>query len=531
MCNHKVPCPAPDGTVVYRPCGRCLDCLRQYQQDWTCRLSEEFKAWQGGSVIFFTLTYSDPMLPVMVTYNHPINLFSYQILVRNNNVHNLSRRLSLLGLDSFRYTRSLRENTLSFRNDRKCLQDSYLDIPFYERPALFVPTVCYEDVNSWIRYCRKYFDRNVRSKPFRDKRVNPYLKSLTWKNIHGVESSFPNSAYTPSFKYWITSEYGPNTLRPHYHGVMFGVSEDMFRDVFAPWWRNHFGDGSLRSVKYSVFDPQKGGAMYIAKYCSKGSFDHPLVARSKHYPSGKEFISKHFINSLNWFGFDVPLCIPPFRLISKGIGVRYPFKADIQNYWDIQCDEFTKFVCKDKELRKVPFNFFDQIDVGLTTSVLDSGDNDIKSYSAIYGKRYCIEKIESRSRPNLLGLSDFVCDPMIGENDFLVFQEKYFNKKYIRSYVFKNKLEHYSCFLPRYYRRFLLSPFTQTAIKVVSRVRSNDDFDRERKFIRSLRYQDEKDAAICQKRVSENLCKCISQKEVAYRYSRFYSKPFLGDYV
>lgn len=469
------------------------------------------------------------MLPVMVTYNHPITLSTYQTVVRQRFLSILNARLSRLGLDSFFYTRPVGQNTREFLLERRAFQDSFLDMENFTQPSLQVPTVYYNDVNAWIRYCRKYFDRNVHCNTFRDKRINPYLKTTSWKNVHGVESSFPDSAYTPSFKYWITSEYGPGTLRPHYHGVLMGVDEEMFRDVFAPWWRKHFGDGYRSSVVYSVYDPQKGGAMYIAKYCSKGSFDHPLVTKAIHYPSGEEFISNKYINCIKWFGCNFPLTTPPFRLISKGIGVRYPFKASIQKYWDVQCDEFTKFVCKDSQLREVPLSFFHELDQGLTVSVSSSGDVGFRSPAAILADRYRVAKIESRTRPKVLKVSDIVINPAMSEDDFLQFQNTFFNKQYIRHYVYKNESKTYSCLIPRYYRRFLLSPFTQTAVASVARVRSHDDSCRELRQIKLAGCQDSQDAALRQVSLGYAYKQSLSEKKIAERYGRFYSKPFVGD--
>lgn len=43
------------------------------------------------------------------------------------------------------------------------------------------------------------------------------------------------------FKYFITSEYGPNTGRPHYHGILFtDISPTFISQMFADW-RELFG--------------------------------------------------------------------------------------------------------------------------------------------------------------------------------------------------------------------------------------------------------------------------------------------------
>lgn len=527
MCKHKVPCVGKDGQVVYRPCGKCLDCLKEYQQNWIVRLSEEFKAWDSRSVIFFTLTYSDKSLPVQVNFCHPLNHSSYSISTRLPNVCNYQNHLKTLGLGSFFYTRDYYHTDKQFLNERKAIQDSYLDMELDERPAIIVPSVCYDDVNKWIRYCRKYFDRNVFTKPFRDKRVNPYLVDLEFTNIHGVKSCYPDSAYTPSFKYWITSEYGPATLRPHYHGVLIGVSEEMFRDVFAPWWREHFGDNHPRSCEFSVYDSDKGGALYISKYCCKGSFEHPLVSKAIHYPSGKEYISNQYINCVNWFGEDRPFCTPTFHLVSKGIGIRACLTADKQRYWQCQCDEFTKFVCKDSSRHVVPATF-------------EHGYE--RPYSLVFKEEdYCrdmlipynmtITRFQDRFSDKVVGKSEVLVSPDLSNDDYVEFQNKLLNKKFVRAYVYKGKNQVFASLLPRYYRRFLLSPISQIAFQGALRDKSNSLFNGERELVRQYRQEDSFDAYLIQKSIDTKVSETIHEKEISSQFNRFYSRPFKGDMI
>lgn len=52
------------GEKVAVPCGKCIECRRQYQNEWTFRLSQEMK---GIPVpVFVTLTYNDENLPTIV---------------------------------------------------------------------------------------------------------------------------------------------------------------------------------------------------------------------------------------------------------------------------------------------------------------------------------------------------------------------------------------------------------------------------------------------------------------------------------
>ena len=66
MCYQPITIKTPQG---YRtvPCGKCLECLRKYQSDWSNRMFEELKA-HDGKAVFFTLTYDDQNVPKNYLY-------------------------------------------------------------------------------------------------------------------------------------------------------------------------------------------------------------------------------------------------------------------------------------------------------------------------------------------------------------------------------------------------------------------------------------------------------------------------------
>lgn len=526
MCKNKVPCsdPAGSGLVIYRPCGKCLDCLRQYQQDWTIRLDEESKAWAPESVIFFTLTYADENLPYLISH-----------VLCDGSVEQTIHRGSV-PKSAFLYTRDVYHDSPQFRKERKFFCDSFLDFPADSRPPICVPTALYDDVNQWIRYCRKYFARHVTSAEYKGREVSPYLRSLSWQGKEGRENDFPSCAYTPSFKYWITSEYGPGTLRPHYHGVLFGVPEEMFCQVFAPWWIEHFGSEkySKRACKWSVYDPNKGGSLYIAKYCSKGSYDHPLQSKVIRYKSGKEFISRSYINCLNWFGVDCPLVVPTFHLISKGIGVRYAFNASVQSYWYSECiPEGRSCVCRDLHRQSVPLSFLAKIP---TLKSLRFSENNP------FGDLDMLLPVGLRLANSVCSLLRCDCrtSKVFGESEFLLTKDEvafhltqdiFLNKKHVRKYVYKGQNRTYVSILPRYYRRFLLSPLASLEMQDAFLRRSESDFALKRQQVRRARCQDEKEALasafVSGQMALANLC----AKDLQDRCFRFYGHQFKGDFL
>lgn len=97
------------------------------------------------------------------------------------------------------------------------------------------------------------------------------------------------------FSYYCNSEYGPRSLRPHYHLVFWGLG---VRDLhhFICDWESRFGYVRARNIKFGDKD-RFAVSKYVSKYCSKGMFENPLVA-------------EHKVNKCT-------------KLISKQIGINY----------------------------------------------------------------------------------------------------------------------------------------------------------------------------------------------------------------
>lgn len=119
------------------PCGRCIECLKDRQNSWKIRLTEE--ARDHLYVYFFTLTYRDDTVPWSLA-----------------------------------------------PDGTKVLHPSKIDIQL------------------WIKRHRIKFERLLRR--------------------------------TIDFKYFVCSEYGPNTGRPHYHGIIYSdVSPTFISAMFNDW--------------------------------------------------------------------------------------------------------------------------------------------------------------------------------------------------------------------------------------------------------------------------------------------------------
>lgn len=192
------------------PCGKCLECLRDKQNEWVVRLFMESK--YHSNILFFTLTYSPESVPELV-----------------------------------------------------------------DQDGVVYRTVFKKHLQDWFKRFRQRYKRD-----------------------------FGENA---QLKYFITSEYGPKTKRPHYHGIIYGIEKSVFIRLALSDWSARFGFYDIQEVKLSLNSLERDKSLsnvmrYVGKYCMKGEFENPFVEQKKVFPS--------------------------FRLISKGVGLQYTL--DIKDF-------------------------------------------------------------------------------------------------------------------------------------------------------------------------------------------------------
>ena len=163
-------------------CGKCPECLKQYQNDWMTRIYSELK--RQHVAVFFTLTYREDTVP--------------------SNVDSETGEVYL--------------------------------------------TVRRDDVASWLKQMREHRRK---------------------------------AGLSTDFKWFITSEYGPTTLRPHIHGILLGLS---LLDVqpYLSKWQRQFGFTKAREFGLVNSKTALCTIRYTAKYCAKGPLENPLVDRRQY---------------------------------------------------------------------------------------------------------------------------------------------------------------------------------------------------------------------------------------------------------
>lgn len=222
------------------PCGKCAECVSKYQNDWSFRLSYESKRWKN--VFFATFTYDDDHCPHVTIGDNTENL------------NNIKWHLDHL-------TRN-KELNRHWHNPTK--YNEYLFSSRLTETSL-IPSVSRIDITKFLKRLREQYYRATGERLI--------------------------------MKYFICSEYGPNTLRPHYHGLFFG-NFDMHtfqQYVVDSWCFGNVNDPHIITGTRGINSDIEKVTSYVAKYCSKpAEYENPYV----------------------YYGY----VLKPFRAISKGIG-------------------------------------------------------------------------------------------------------------------------------------------------------------------------------------------------------------------
>lgn len=138
--------------------------------------------------------------------------------------------------------------TLTYSNDT---------VPYIEREGKRFNVVWKDDIKDWIKRFRTNYERKTGKKGIR---------------------------------YFLCSEYGPKTHRPHYHAIFFGLSKcDM--QLALDDWTSRFGFVLAKDVDYLNTDISVV-ARYVAKYAVKGIFEDPFCCSPKPSEAFQAFLKR-----------------------------------------------------------------------------------------------------------------------------------------------------------------------------------------------------------------------------------------------
>lgn len=526
MCYNPITIKKDDGTYMKVPCGHCLECLKQYQNSWSNRMYEEIKAHKGKAV-FFTLTYNEESVPKNYLVDGQIYR-SYSDYNYDNSVIRIVGKRKLkekicslvsgerlkFGVPPYKvltdegiYDRDIidfniqRNNQVKFTENVKRIYGDYLRLVSTTVPVGYSNDndgLHYEDLDKWfdnyegdlftyddVEAVTDAFDAVLDDSSYLDTdsditpvsvepdytyRPRPIMSFnsvrkedvIKWLN-RGLNKIKRN--YGHGFKWFVTSEYGPRTLRPHYHGILFGVTAAEAQCMFSDWNR-HFGFSKIDNV-----DITKGGTSYCAKYCAKGMYEHPLCAKDFFYThkDGKftEYHSKHYERCLEIFGIDEPIVDRTFHLMSQGLGLAY-----VENNKDFLLQDFNDINFAEGEgtptivvARDTEDNFMEYLNAETHEQVLD------------YINKYKIRKT----------------DKYHYEKEITECMERFVERFRYRKTLPNGEVIPYA--MPQYYRAKILSDGLRAALATYLR-EVNDNIYREKFAALQANYPDGRDTEI-----------------------------------
>ena len=269
-CKSPVRLRSYDGTISSYPCGRCSHCLNSRQSRWRRKLEFELNT-EGVFALFITLTYSNDHLP-LIEYDD-------------------NKKLTKFTRTKFdRHGRFIRINeTEKFSEVYPDFESYFLgsDWNYPHFTASRINGKCILDVSN--RFAISYLPD-----------VQDFVKRLRTNLFRSDDLQDEDVA----FKYFICSEYGPQTFRPHYHGILFFRSEKVRKyahdGLILKSWNKCSIDRHQSSQTCEYVNKNKGIASYVSKYitstsdlpiCFSARFSRPFYTFSKATPIGSEFIS------------------------------------------------------------------------------------------------------------------------------------------------------------------------------------------------------------------------------------------------
>lgn len=287
-CFNPVSIELPNGRRMMVPCNKCEACLQQRSDRLVTRINDE--SLEYPYKFFLTLTYDNAHLP-RLKYNPKTNCF--------NPTYTTDRYV---------------EHTCTYEQAREVLEVAQITNDRYKQRYGDSFAVCSRrDVQLFLkrlRYHLSYFYCKYLTKQFeRDLNYLNYLYGFTpiksKKSIKTQYIEFLNELFDTDeslyfeyeksllilkanyyekksykkdlFRYFIVSEYSPELLRPHYHGLIFTkvpeVANILRQAAFKSW----------KKCNYSAFEcePVRGSASkYVAQYINS-YIDLPKILQSK----------------------------------------------------------------------------------------------------------------------------------------------------------------------------------------------------------------------------------------------------------
>lgn len=242
-CENPILVSSGDGSI-FVPCGKCSACRRSKHSKWRSRLASAIDTHAAS--LFVTLTYSNDHLPLC-----ELDPVTGEVLA----VTYTRFRPGKKGDDSILYDRvDLFED---FYLKDATFDSTFLDLDISEFPHFVshrhADGTCEFDTSSCFAVCLR-------------KDVQDFVKRL--RSILSRDASL--AGRDTSFDYFICSEYGPGTFRPHYHGILLFHDTHIAslcntRYVHEAWRKSSLSPNVLEKES-QLISFGKGASSYTSKY-------------------------------------------------------------------------------------------------------------------------------------------------------------------------------------------------------------------------------------------------------------------------
>jgi len=108
-----------------------------------------------------------------------------------------------------------------------------------------------------------YDDENLPPDGVSIRDVQLFLKRLRKRLRSLLKIPTKEYKFSSTMRYFIVSEYGDHTFRPHYHGILFfsfDFQQEIYETIEKSWQNGFVGFGEV----------EEGSIVYTTKYCLKG---------------------------------------------------------------------------------------------------------------------------------------------------------------------------------------------------------------------------------------------------------------------
>ena len=259
-CLHPVRVVSSDGSVSYFPCGKCEACQQSHASRWRSRLFCHFNSG-NRSAVFITLTYSNEHLPIVHLDPNDQNKILY------------ISRTKLCSGSTDRFKRVICDDTFTSSNspyvstfNNPLIRDYFSSRLEDDSPLTYRHIVKTRKPNSVV------YENEPRFAICLKKDVQDFIKRLR----SALQRDPRFTCFDTRFEYFLCSEYGPKTFRPHYHGILFFRSSALARlldaDFILSIWQK---SGSLttkaKSECFKRVNSASGVSSYVSQYVTSDS--------------------------------------------------------------------------------------------------------------------------------------------------------------------------------------------------------------------------------------------------------------------